>query len=66
MRRCEHKWKIVNRSFTPPVGLSHSRGFHIDQLKDLLVGFTTIEERCELCGKTDFNQILGDQSREPS
>lgn len=64
MSRCKHpKWKIVARRFQPSnVTEISGRGYSVDEMKEVAFGFTTIEEQCDVCGKTEFRRVLGDQT----
>jgi hypothetical protein len=53
----------VTRRFTPPDSrLSSTRGIDGDELMRLLYGFTTVEQRCETCGLTNFIKVSGNQT----
>lgn len=58
----KHKWSVVTRRYTAPVsGKFKASGMTPNVMMDVLYGFTTIEERCSVCGKTTFQNVNGDQ-----
>lgn len=61
--KCSHKWNVVTRRFTPPdLRISKTRGIDGDELMRLLHRFTTVEQKCETCGLTNFIRISGNQT----
>jgi hypothetical protein len=62
-----HRWRVTARRYTPPTNreingpASHA---FIDVAMRLATGFTTIEQTCAVCGKTRFDDVLGDQRGE--
>jgi len=62
-RKCKHKWTIVNRKFTPPIpNIVKLSGPDSDQKFFTLYGFTTIEQKCTICGQIKFVHCQGNQT----
>lgn len=58
---CAHQWTVIGAAYRPPVDFSRFRVANVDD--DLIgytvFGFTSITQRCTLCGWTDVRKHQG-------
>lgn len=60
---CKHMYVEQARRFTPPAPrlTKINSGYTQDETLEILSGFTTIELRCEHCGRLMHYRVPGDQ-----
>lgn len=63
--KCQHKWIEITRRFTPPVArinnVKVNSSKYIEIAERSLYGYTTIEQRCEICESLKFTVAKGNQ-----
>jgi hypothetical protein len=66
-KKCKHlSWSTVNYVFTPPVNKSMAAWYaggsrhEREAYEKNYYGFTVVEQKCDLCGHSEFKTITGD------
>lgn len=57
-----HRWEFVSATFTPPTGQAvDGEGAAMYRFAEKVTfGYTTIRQRCKVCGWTSVTTVVGD------
>jgi hypothetical protein len=58
--KCKHVWQVTGAIYYPPTGgkfKGRNAGYYMLMM---FLGITVISYKCEICGKYDTNQYLGE------
>ena len=59
----KHKFVEQERVFSGCATTTHAEGIHPSALERLVLGITTIIGKCEVCGKLNKTEVLGNAVR---
>ena len=56
---CKHRWIEVKRVYVEPAFADKMKNLDEDLIRDLVFGFTNIEQQCSECGLKQFTKQHG-------